>query len=68
MYVDLSPALFTPSLAKDDTLHGRTVLLDAIPKVLDKHVKFSRESTDDEEDRIMCRRMHVRCSLLGCCT
>ena len=51
---DPSPAIFTPSSAKDDTLHRRRVLLDAIQKVLDKHVEFSlqeQESTGEEEDR-----------------
>ena len=51
---DPSPAIFTPSLAKDDTLHRRRVLLDSIQKVLDKHVKFSlqeHESTGEQEDR-----------------
>ena len=72
---DPSPAIFTPSSAKDDTLHRRRVLLDAIQKVLDKHVKFSlqeHESTGEQEDRTekdyVQEYMHVRCSLLGCCT
>ena len=45
-----SATLFPPSSAKDDTLQRRRTLLDAVQKVLDKHVKFSLKEHDDEDE------------------